>query len=353
LIIQGGKMSIHQSNNRLAKLRGALAGLVVASVMLACSLPVSLSTTAPTADIGLQETRQALNLQVTVLAAQQATLQARDQQQKEAQQVLVSEVKDPTAPPPPTDTPVPPPTETTAPEATATDIPPTPTIDLEARLKDAKILIFEDTQPIGYWIRHALDGAGYKYTHVGDAVGDFLENLNSGITWDLIIVGAESKSTVRGEFWDAISDQIDRGAAVIVEIWYLDETVNGRIKPLLTRCGIDYQKDLPLADSIYWLEPTHPIFNKPNTVMPLLHYSRYWANQAGDLLKLRPGSEAQILAGTQSKRNSDYGQIAVCMDGTVVFQTFSNHDYAYADIMQLWQNYADFTLRNHFAGQNE
>ncbi|MBE0697746.1 MAG: hypothetical protein IH586_12565, partial [Anaerolineaceae bacterium] len=127
--------------------------------------------------------------------------------------------------------------------------------------------------------------------------------------------------------------------------------VNGRIMPILTRCGIKFQKDLPLADSIYWLEPTHPVFNQPNTVMPLLHYSRVWQAQAGDLIGLIPGSDASLIAGTQKSRPSDYGQIAVCMDGTVIFQTFSNHDYPSSSIQMLWQNYVDYTLRNHFAQQ--
>lgn len=340
-------MNPHHSTSRHIRLTVIV--LVLFSMMLACTLPASISSPSGENDSRLKETEQALSVQATVLAAQQATLQAREQEQAAIAQAPTEPPATDTPVPPPTDTPIPLPTDTQAPEPTATDIPPTATVDIEARLKTAKILVYEDTQPIGFWIRQALDSAGYKYTHVGDAVGDFLENLNSGINWDLIIVGAESKSGVRGEFWDAISDQVNRGAALIVEIWYLDLTVNGRIQPLLTRCGIGYQKDLPLADSIYWLEPTHQVFNQPNTVMPLLHYARYWSNQAGDLIKLLPGSDAQLIAGTQSKRYSDYGQIAVCMDGTVIFQTFSNHDYARSDILQLWQNYVDYTLRNHFA----
>ncbi len=343
-------MDSRYPTRRHIRLQIAIIGLVITSLMLACTLPLNLGASSGGNDNGLQETEQALSVRATVLAAQQATIEAREKEQA----VIVQEPTVTNTPvPPPTDTPIPLPTETQAPQPTATDLPATPTADIEAKLKNAKILVYEDTQPIGFWIRQALDSAGYKYTHVGDAVGDFLENLNSGINWDLIIVGAESKSGVRGEFWDAISDQINRGAALVVEIWYLDLTVNGRVQPLLTRCGIGYQKDLPLADSIYWLEPTHPVFNQPNTVMPLLHYARYWGNQAGDLIKLLPGSDAVLIAGTQSKRYNDYGQIAVCMDGTVIFQTFSNHDYARSDILQLWQNYVDYTLRNHFAKQNK
>lgn len=319
--------------------------LVVAFITLSCALPtqVRVSPASATPDLGLQLTSQALNLQATALAEQQATLNAMSAGNEEPEKV------EPTATTAPTDTPAP--VEPTA-APTDTEIPPEPTPDLEKQMKSANILVFEDTQNIGNWIQQALDSAGYDYVHVGDAVGHFMENLNSGIAWDLIIIGAESKSGVRGEFWDEVSDQLDRGASVIVEIWYLDQTINGRIKPLMTRCGLDFQKDIALADSIYWLEPTHPIFNEPNTVMPLLHYSRYWSSQSGDLIKLRSGSEATLLAGTQKSRNADYGQIATCLDGQFIIQTFSNHDYPRSDIQLLWQNYVDYALRKRFSTQD-
>jgi hypothetical protein len=363
-------------HHSLYRVQRILVGSALILAMLACAIPVQFSASAPTPDPGLQATSQALALQATFQAAQQATLnagaarqtaaavdakgEAADAAQKTAEadkaaaiaiekaaaekaaiEQAVKETagaKEAIQPASPSATPQPEPTSD-------------PSLALEKKLKSAKILVFEDTQPIGFWIKKSLDSAGYKYTHVGDAVGDFLEALNSGINWDLIIVGAEAKSGVRGEFWDAINDQLNRGAALVVEIWYLDLTINGRIQPVLTRCGIKFQKDLPLADSIYWLEPTHLVFNQPNTVMPLLHYSRYWDRQAGDLIKLIPGSSAQLVAGTQKDRPGDYGQIAVCMDGTVIFQTFSNHDYPGTDIQLLWQNYVDYTLRNHFLNE--
>ncbi len=338
-----------ESGPRLTStMRLTITVLVVAFITLSCSLPTQIKNaqSAPTQDLGLQLTSQALNQQATALAEQQATLNA---QSKENQATEKVEVKvEPTTTPAPTETQAPA-EPTTAP--TDTEVPPEPTMDLEEKMKSANILVFEDTQKIGNWIQQSLDSAGYDYVHVGDAVGHFMENLNSGIDWDLIIVGAETKSGVRGEFWDEISDQLDRGASVIVEIWYLDQTINGRIKPLLTRCGVDYQKDIPVADSIYWLDPTHPLFNEPNTVMPLLHYSRYWTTQSGDLLKLREGSNATLLAGTQKNRKSDYGQIATCLDGQLIIQTFSNHDYPRSDILLLWQNYVEYGLKKRFSIQ--
>jgi len=339
-----------------------LVGLAWVAALLACALPTATAPVAPTAvapteapaaveptqDPSIDLTRESLSVQATVLAVKEATLQAGySQATSEAGAAAAAKATDqagasarsteaaqaaPTAKPP---------EPTTSPA-------PTPTVDMEAKLKASKILLFEDTPTIGLWVKEALDGAGYKYTNVGDAVGKFMENLNSGIKWDLIVIAAESKSGVRGEFWDVMLEQANRDVAIVAEVWYLDSTVNGRIRPFLTSCGIDFQRDQPTADSIYWLEPTHPVFNQPNTAMPLLHYSRYWANQSGDLIELLPGSNATMLAGIQKNRSSDYGQIATCMEGRVIFQTFSNHDYPRSEVMRLWQNYFDYTLRNHY-----
>jgi hypothetical protein len=235
-----------------------------------------------------------------------------------------------------------------APPATAN--PGAAAADFKTRLKNAKILVYEDTPTIGLWISDALNGMGLKYTHVGDALGHFMENLNSPIQWDLIIVGAESKTKVQGEFWDVIGEKISRdNTAVIAEVWYLDLLGEGRLKPVLANCGIEYQQDWPLAESIYWLDSTHPLFSDPNIVMPLINYSRYWQWQAGDIIRLAPGSNATLLAGRFQKRKSDYGVLATCHEGRVVFQTFSNHDFHQDDIIRLWQNYITYTLKNRFA----
>lgn len=329
-----------KSKRSMIQWQKILAAAALVLGILACTMPVEIGMKSPTADTGLQETNQALSLQVTLQAAIQGTQQAAMQATLD---VLAAEqqaaAEEPTAAPQPTSPP---------------EAPVEPAADVESQMKTAKILVYEDTVAEGFWIKNALDNAGYEMTHVGNATGTFLDYLNSGMTWDLIIVGAESKiSALRGEFWDAINDQVDRGAALIIEIWYLESEANGRISKIMNRCGIEYFRDQPLATSIYWLEPTHPVFNQPNMVTQLLHGLVHWNLGAGDLLKVPPGSAATLIAGTQPDTPNSYGQIAVCMDGTVIFQTFSNHDYPKDNILPLWQNYVDYTLRNHFEGKND
>lgn len=309
--------------------------------LAACNMPVS---NAPQAQVPtFDPTKVALEFQATLMS-QQLTLQA----------AATEPASLPTQSIPPTQqSTIEPPTAVLL-EATSTLVPPTPTEDLAARMKTAKILIYEDTPYIGLYIKDTLDGMGLKYTMVGDAMGDFMENLNSGIPWDLIIVGAESHDYISGDFFDLLTKRVvENKTAVIVEMWYLDLVSEGRIKPLTTKCGIELQKSYDAPSSIYWLESGAPVFNEPNTAIPLIHFKQYWNWQSGDYLRLIPGSDATLLAGMYQKRNSDYGVIATCFEGRVILQTFCNHDYRQSEIELLWENYIYNTLKNHFAALEE
>jgi len=321
------------SHHNIARQRGGIALIVLLVLALACNMPGGGTPPAPTLDA----TKAALESQATAMSMQ-ITQQAM---------ATVPEIQ-PTEPAP---TPQPP---TSAPPTEmvpdATEIIPTPTPDIEEWMKSAKILLYEDTPYIGLWVKDALDAMGLKYTNVGDAMGNFMENLNSGIQWDLIILAAEEHKDVSGEFFDVIAKRVVQdNAGLIVEMWYLDLISQGRIKPLTTKCGIELQKSYDLASSIYWLESDSPVFNEPNTAIPLIHYSPYWQWQAGDYLRLLPGSDATLLAGMYQNRGSDYGVIASCFEGRVIFQTFCNHDYDEADIQPLWENYIYNVLKNRFA----
>ena len=232
-----------------------------------------------------------------------------------------------------------------------TDIPPTSTPDVEAMIESAKVLVYENTDARGFglWIQDALNGMGLDYTWTGSYSGRFMEYLNSGSKYDLIIVGAEDKGKISGEFWDVISTRLVRDkAAMIAEVWYLNSEANGPISQILSGCGIRYQKDYQLAQSIYWWESDHPVFNEPNTVLPLVHYNRFWANQTGDQIRLGGGGDATLLAGLSAKPSGQEAVLATCYDGRVIIQTFSDHDYDRTDVTALWQNYIHWTLKNHF-----
>jgi len=302
--------------------------IVLAAAALALSLACA-GVSATQAPPAFDPTKAALELQGTALALQ-LTQSALSNAQPQAPALPEATLQAPAA---------------AAPPAAA------PTQDLEARMKAAKILVYENTDErnIGMWIQDALDGMGLEYTQTGSYSGHFMEYLNSGVIYDLIIVGAEDKDKISGEFWDVISTRLTRDkAALIAEVWYLDTEANGPISKVLGPCGVRYRIDWPQTESIYWWEPTHPVFNEPNVVMPLLHYNRFWANQAGDKLMMGSGGDAVMLAGASSRPSSGEGLLATCFDGRVIIQTFSDHDFGQADIIPLWQNYVTYTLKNHF-----
>lgn len=307
--------------------------LFVVLFVLACTIGESAPTSAPAFD----STKAALEFQATSMALQltQAALNAQP-------------VVQPTSPPP-----QPTPQPATAEPAAAAPAEPqaTPTQDVEALIQSANVLVYENTDEygIGMWSQDALDNLGIQYTQTGSYSGRFMEYLNSGKNYDLIIVNAEAKDRISGEFWDVINTRLTRDkAALIAEVWYLDTEANGPIGKILSKCGVRYQKDYDLADSIYWWESTHPVFTEPNTVMPLLHYNRYWANQTGDQIRLGGSGDAILLAGLGAQKSSQEAVLATCYDGRVIIQTFSDHDYDQADVIPLWENYIHYTLKNHF-----
>lgn len=274
----------------------------------------------PTEDPFIQQTMQALSFQQTMVALQQ---------EQQAQQPPA--IEQPTLPPPPT-------------------LAPDPMAGMDERIRNAKVLIFEDTDElgIGQWIEETVVRMGISdYIQTNDYSGNFMEKLNSSTRWDLILIGAEAKTKVQGEFWDAIMVHVNNKAAVIAEIWILDLLGGGRIKQFTSECGVSYSGNYDLAESIYWWDQFHPVFTTPNMVDPLIHYSRYWGNQTGDKLRVS-GGDAKLIAGDRTRPHSDGGLIAVCMDGRTIIQTFSNHDYHEDQIKDLWENYITYTLTNHF-----
>lgn len=302
-----------------------LLGMTALVVALACSVSLGPSTSLPQPPT-FDSTRAALEAQGTALALQ-LTQSALN-------------VQPPLQPPPvvPIDSPIPPPQ-------------PTPTQDLAARMRNANILVYEDAQNAALkpWVKATLNRMGLNYTWDGDAQGYFMEHLNSGTTWDLIIIAAESRSGVQGEFWDVIMPKINRDkTALILELWYLSDTASGRISALTGQCGVRFQKVRSEVDSIYTLDSSHPVFTTPNSNFGLTHYLGYWTDKGGDYLRVT-GGDAKLLAGGFPGNKSDYGLIATCIEGRVIIQTFSDHDYHQEDIMELWENYITWVLGNRFA----
>lgn len=295
-------------------------------ITLACS--VSMAPTAsqpPTMDA----TKIALEIQGTSMALQ-LTQAALNVQPVVTQPPVV--VQQPTNPPPPA-----------VPQPTATQ-------DLQARIKTAKVLAYEDSMavPLVPWVRPTLDMMGLNTTYTAD-IGDLMSYLNSGTKWDLIIIAAEARGDVQGEFFDVITPKVvNDKTALILEMWYLSDIANGRIAQLTSKCGIRFWRIRDEVESIYTLKPEHPVFTTPNSSFGLTNYWGFWEDKGGDYVNVS-GGDAQILAGGFPSRSSEYGLITTCIEGRVIIQTFSDHDYHREDIQALWENYITWVLTNHFA----
>jgi len=272
------------------------------------------------------------------------------------------------APPTATNTQAPPTATNTQapPTATNTQAPPTATStqeqqDIDALIDSSNILIYEDVAEdftfIPY-VKRALASVGGHHQYVGDAMGTFMNKLDSGTQWDLIIVAAELRTAISGDYWTVIKDKVDDGAALVSEIWYLDSINDGKIAPLMRECGVKLQRDWQakatynrLDYGMYWADPSSPVFNTPNRVERFgasLTVPAWKFGDIGDLLEVTDGSKAQILASLTQGQDSAYGLLSSCMDGQVLFQTFSSHNYPTNDMIALWENYIIFTLTNHF-----
>ncbi|MEN6298564.1 MAG: hypothetical protein ABFD51_01430 [Anaerolineaceae bacterium] len=353
--------------------RGIIIALIaILFVTLSCDLTSSSNTSA-------EMTMAALNVQSTIMAQQgaqnldatnqamqlQFTKSALDMQGTiQAQQALLSAVP-PTVAPPPTQEPLPP-VQTEAPPP-STEAPP-PVVseapaglsdeELEKKINAAKILLFEDMSGTGWYryVQEGLDLHGWAYTDVGSAQGWFKDNLLSGTDWDLIIAASESRTKIQGEFFVYLNDYIKKGTAVVIEHWALDDLSQGKVAPIMAKCGIGLYRDwfVPFGTvpnlSVWFLKPDHPILHYPNEGISLRRYTNFWSNDTdrGDLLKITSGGDAVLVAGTIAERKSDHGTIASCMEGRLVFMTQSSHEYYREDITRLWENVAYQTLKAHF-----
>lgn len=345
--------------------------IVIFIVTISCEIPTSSNNDA-------KMTLAALDVQATVMAQQavqnaeatnqamqlQFTKSALDMQGTiQAQQALLSAVpptsEPPTQePPPPVQTEAPPVQTEAPPPAVSEESPALSDDELDKKIKAAKILLFEDMSGTGWYryVQEGVDLGGWSYTDVGSAQGWFKDNLLSTTKWDLIIAASESRTKIQGEFFVYLMDHLKRGTSVIIEHWALDDLSQGKVAPILAKCGVGIYRDWFVALgtvpnlSVWALQPDHPILTYPNDGISLRRYTNFWVNDTdkGDLLKLTSGGDATLVAGTIADRKSDHGTIVSCMEGRLIILTQSTHEYYREDITRLWENVTYQALKAHF-----
>jgi hypothetical protein len=355
--------------------------LFLATTFVGCSLlPVNEGEALKQTQI--RETQIEINVKQTLLVQQQNDQQV--QQTIQAQQAIMTAqaaafnpggAQTPPAPSPAPASPEPQP-PTPAPQATQPVIqvspPAPPTLapispdELASRMKTANILLYEDMttrlDTIRY-VKPVLDKMGLKYKDDGAAGGwlrdDIAKGPGEGKPWDLVIIAAENKVGPSGEFFNYVLSSLDKGSSVIMETWFLDQSYSGLAVGMMDRCGIIYDgnwvKIAPARTVLFALDSTHPILNEPNRGMSFSKSTNYWWDpngkinyDVGDLVRVKPGSSARLLLGTSADAKDSHGTLTACMDGRLILQTFSDHQFSIDTMSLLWQNYIYNALRTRF-----
>lgn len=354
------------------KMRIIVVAMVIILVTLSCTL-------VSTNDTALQATKLALEAQMTIMAQQssqnaaltaaaqqantvaqnaQATIAAQQATQLAQQATQLAQPQGQSQTEPPAQITEPP---ATVPPPQATE--PITSVDLESKIKNAKILLFEDVAgqkvyaeylndyvyPIRY-VKEALDMGGYTYKDDGSAQGWFKDDLLSTSDWDLIVVSSEARTRIQGEFFQYLLEHINRGTGVILETWYAYYIQNGQIAPLLAKCGVEVYDNLfdPQSLALWPFIPDHPVFNYPNSGVSLRKAVNFWDEDHGNLLRKTSSGDATLLAGTTATAKSDHATLVSCLQGRLILMTFCSHDHDQGDITRLWENEIYYVLKNKF-----
>ncbi len=322
----------------------------------------------PTQDNSLEETAKALAIRATIDAYEEQNPQEvkeseNTQPDPNAEQTAVAQAVQATiAASQPTPTPEQPeagaaPTATTdaqpevAAPPTATTEPQAPDASFEEWMNSASILVYEDmagVYTISRYVDEALSRMGLDYVDVGDAMGRYKEQLLSGGPggqgWDLIISAKEARGDIQGEFYVYLNDSLNAGSSVIIEEWQLDQIGLGKISTILGRCGVKYQDNWeydPLDWQLLWpVDGTHPIHHQPHEGVALTNPVGYWPSwDIGDFMRLSPGSDAVPLWTARVNETNNYLTAVSCLDGQLIIQTYSTHNYGYDRVIKMWENY--------------
>jgi len=239
------------------------------------------------------------------------------------------------------------------------------TDDIEEKLKSANILLYEDivnNPNANRYIKGTLDMMGLTYTDVGSAKGRLKDALiigtPNGEPWDIIIVGAESREGIQGEFFEYINDSIQRGSSVILEAFHLDEIFRGKASIILNRCGVSVEnyagKSRSTTDIMLYPvnDLSHPILNIPNNDISLTEgFTFFWAySDLGSTMDLTGEGDGQLLLARSPNDTTRNGVLAVCSDGKLILQTFSSHSFKEGTMAKLWQNYIYYALQARLSG---
>jgi hypothetical protein len=285
----------------------------------------------------LQETQVALYVQQTVVARDMAELT----QMAEVPAASTS------VPPQSTSTFIP----EVADSPSAIPDPPTESASsFDSWRQEAKILLYEGITgdpERSRIISLALDSLGQNYFDAASQIGEFQTQLSSDQQWDLIIYARENRDTQSGNPFGEIFSEYDNGSSVIIEHWNLDDILNysAPFTTKMERCGLvvtaDWSDPEGTADLLLYAHNTqNSIHNQPNEDIRLSSLGNTrWLGDIGDFIRLKAGSEGQVLYGTLETTNNSKAAVVSCFDNRFILQSFSTHQYDRVRMIMLWENF--------------
>ena len=214
----GSRFSRFKGRDYRTRLIAVITVMIV--VTLACSIQGSPTTTQ---DPGLVQTQVSMAMTQTAMRSQSQIDLPEPTQDNGlvSTQVALAMTQTALANPPAL------PTNTIAfPTAKPTQEPTATQQDIKSLIDNSNILVYEDMIDYPEYItvvNKALKSVGGHHKYVGDAIGTLMTQLNSGTDWDLIIIAAEGRGAISGDYWDVIKNQVDDGVGLIAELWYLDD----------------------------------------------------------------------------------------------------------------------------------
>lgn len=190
-------------------------------------------------------------------------------------------------------------------------------------IKTARILLYEGItgdSKRSRIIAFSLANLGVEYFDAGSQIGEFQTQLSSNNEWDLIIYARENRDKSSGSPFGEIFAEYDRGASIIIEHWNLDDILNysASFSLKLEECGVVISKDWydpnGNADLLLYAHNTNnPIHNQPNKDIRLTSFGNTrWTGDIGDIMRIKPRNQAQILYGTLETSDTTNGTVVAC-----------------------------------------
>jgi len=205
------------------------------------------------------------------------------------------------------------------------------------------VLIYADDPYHGYtstFLDQALQALGMSYTahYDGDWYG-FISDLQSG-TWDMVLVGNDNYADT--SVFSPLNDYVLNGGKLIINTWAMSWDT---FSPLWSTLGVTWMyDDYDPPDPVYWWDPSHSIFNDPQSVPEFTQLQPYRYGTYGQHVAWTDGFEA--LAGYTTP-GPDPGEAALVLgnEGRTIFKGFldgqndADLDFdGWYDGVELWIN---------------